>query len=293
MRGSGGGALSSERAPSPGRFFFLLLCPLLFAAGGCSPRIWLMRPKVKKVRPRVSRIGWSGVDLEFRLHVWNPNFLKLRTPRFVGGLDIEDIGFLTADVPVSYDLAARKTSTITVPAHISYAGLWKTYKKLRKASEGHYRLRGKLLFSVLGRQLSVPVWHRGKFPILRMPKFTALRMGFSRLSLTRLKVTVEVEVVNPNVFGVDIKDLGYALQLGDTRIGGLTASTDGTIGPGKAGRVTLTGQMSATRAALGLMRGASIRDARLVPTGFLQTDYGKVKLEKYAKPIGGRPEGSR
>jgi len=261
--------------PRP-RVLALLLLPLLLLPA-CAP-------KVRKVRPRFQKIGWSGIDVEFDIHVYNPNLVPLRTPRFRAGLDIEGTEFLRTEVPVAQSLGARRTSTITIPTRISYRRVWDTYQKIRDAGEASYRLRGALLFAFLWRDLAVPVKHEGKFPVLRMPRFEAVRIGFSRPSLARLRLAIDVEVTNRNVFEVDIRDLGYAFHLGEARVAGLTLSTGGgAIGAGQTGTVTLAGDVAASRAMMGLMNVAEIRKARLVPTGYLKTPYGKVKLDKRAR----------
>ena len=260
------------------------LGPLL-AAGGCSPRLWPMAPKVRKVRPRVTAIGWSGVDLEFRIDVRNPNYFRLRTPRCRAGFAVEGIEFATADVATRHTLAARRTTTLAVPVHVSYAELWRAYKRVRPIAEATYRLRGTLFFPLWPYDLRVPLAHSGKFPILRMPRFQAASIRFGRVSFRKLQVVVAVDVTNTNAFEVDIRDLGYSLRLGDAAVGALTASTEGKLGPGATGRVALAGEISGLTAAthLALKGFRDLRNVRLVPKGVLKTPYGTVNLDKRAR----------
>jgi LEA14-like dessication related protein len=254
----------------------LLLLPL-FSVPACAP-------KVKKVRPRVTGIGWSGVDMEFDVQVHNPNFVPLRTPRFRAALDIEGSELVRTEVPVAYSLGARRSSTVTIPTRISYRRVWDTYETIRDAGEASYRLRGALLFALLWRDLAVPVSHEGKFPILRLPRFEAVSIDFSRPTPTRMLLAVNVEVTNRNVFEVDIRDLGYAVELGAVPIAGLTVSTrESAIGAGETGTVVLAGELSGLSAMRALVNVGAIKKARLVPTGYLKTPYGKVKLDKRAK----------
>jgi len=261
------------------RCAYLLVVGLAALTTGCSLlRRLIRRPEVRRLRPRITGIGLRGVDLAFKLDLYNPNYLPLWAPPVRYALDVQGKEFLSGQTAAGFTLRAREVDTVTLPVRITYARLWRAYRELAGVSEAAYRLRGALVFSALDQTVKVPLTYSGKFPVLRAPKFSDIRFRLSDVSLQRAAITIEARVENPNVFEVDIQGLGYVFQLGDTRIAGLSVSAAGPIPAGKTGRVKLTGHISAAGAVGQLLKKRSQRKPRLSPTGLIKTPYGTVDL---------------
>ena len=78
-----------------------------------------------------------------------------------------------------------------------------------------------------------------------------------------------------------MKDLGYTLQLGDIRLGGLTATTLETLKAGEAGKMSLSGELSAADGLFNLlMGGGSAGAAKIALSGVIETPYGAVNLQQ-------------
>jgi LEA14-like dessication related protein len=254
---------------------------LLLTAPGCSMILTLFgKPKVERVRPSIAGVDLGGIDLRFTVDVRNPYLLPLRAPLVRYGLDIQGNEFLRSELPVQVALPARRISTIVVPIRIRYSKLWRAYRSLSGAQTVDYALHGAVSFPVAGRVIEVPLSYSGSFPVLRAPTFSDIRFRVSEMSLVNAKVAVEAAVTNPNAFEVSLQGLGYVLRLGDIEIGGLKASTSGTIGAGKTGQVTLTGEVSAAKTALELLRAGKVEKPSLKPTGTITTPHGAVDLDR-------------
>ena len=267
--------------PVPGFLLALAGAALVMLTSGCAAFFDVVgRPTVEDVRTRITKIGFLGVTLTFDIDIRNPYVVPLRSPRFRYALDVEDAPLIEPREHEGVDVAARSVGTVTVPVRLSYTNVWCAYKKLRQAREFAYRLHGAFIISAGDRSFELPVSHRGTLPVLRPPKFSNVRATFSNVSLTSAAVTVEADAENPNIFDLDVKDVGYVLTLGETRVGDLSAGTLGKIAPGMSGKVILQGRISAVEALVRLLRGEPLGKAKLSPTGVIRTPYGTAELDK-------------
>ena len=238
------------------------------------------RPTIEDVRFRVAGIDFQGIDLAFDVDVKNPYPVSLGTPRFRYGLDIEDAEFLKSSSTAQVELPAGRTSTARLPVRVEYAALWGAFSRLSGARQAGFRLHGALLVSALGREYELPIERRGTLPILRLPTLTVRDIDFSDISLSGARVSIETELGNPNAFDIGCHGLGYAIRLGDIDIGGIGASTIGTVPATQTGRLVLTGEITAGSALFQLVRGEGLGTPDLTPTGSLTTPYGTVELPR-------------
>jgi len=258
-----------------------LLFALLLACQGCGMLLNLLgKPKVEVVRPRIEGIDWDGVNLRFDLEVRNRWLLPLRGPLARWRLDIQGREFIRSETRMDVALPARGAGSLSVPVHVSYPALWGAYAGLRGAQEVEYTFRGVLATSVLGLPVRLPVSHSDKFPVLRPPQVTNVRVRIGEASLLKATLIIEADATNPNAFDLDVSGLGYVLKAGEVQLAGLTASTAGTIGPGKTGQLSIVGEVSAARTLLELVRGGRLDKPSLVPTGSIKTPHGMVILDR-------------
>lgn len=253
----------------------LILAGSLALAGGCSSR-----PEIRAVRPHVTGIDLQGVSLTFDVDINNPYPIALRAPRFQYGMDIEEAEFIKSQAPVEIDVPAGRVGTTTLPARLEYAQLWRTYRSLANANEVKYRLHGTVLVSALGQTHELPLSHDGTFPVFRLPKIDVTNVDFSETSLSRAKATVTATVHNPNAFALGAKGLGYSRLLGDTPLGSLSATALESIPAGGTGTLKLSGEITARSALARILQGGGVGDAKVTPTGTIETPFGPVKLER-------------
>jgi LEA14-like dessication related protein len=237
-----------------------------------------MRPTIEDVRARITTLDLKAVSLALDVDVKNPYPVALKTPRFKYGFDVQETPLVESGSETSVDLPAGRVGTATLPLRVRYADLWALAASLRDSRELSYRLHGAFVVDALGQSFELPLSHEGAFPVLRLPKFSVQKLDVSELSLSRARVSLDVDVRNPNVFAIDGRDLGYVVRIGDVEVGGVSASTLEAVPAGGSGRVNVTGEITARSALLQLARGVPLGEVRLLPTGSLQTPYGPVEL---------------
>jgi LEA14-like dessication related protein len=236
------------------------------------------RPRVRNVQARVVGIDLEGVALSVDVDIENPYNVAIRTPSFRYGLDIEDNEFLRSNDNVKVDLPARRMSTINLPVNVDYRKLWETYSQLGGASEIAYSVHGSFLLNALGQSIELPIRHSGRFPVLRLPTFEPGRVRTKKASFTSAKVELDATVTNPNAFDVGCRDLSYTLRLGDVEVGRVTASSQGNIGSGRSGKLTLSGEIQGLSALQQVISGRDLGKTTILATGTIQTPYGEVRL---------------
>ena len=117
-------------------------------------------------------------------------------------------------------------------------------------------------------------------PLSRLPPDDVGKVDFSEVSLSKARTTVTATVRNPNVFALGAKRLGYALVLGETPVGTLSGTTLESIPAGGTGQLELSGEITVRSALTRILQGTGLGDARLTPTGTIETPFGPVHLER-------------
>ena len=261
------------------RSIWYLAVVLLIAAGGCAQVERMMgRPTVMGVRPRITDISLSDVSLAFDVDVSNPYPVALKSPKFRYGMDLFGSKFLDAQEATGASLPASGVGTVSLPVKLSYASLADIYKQAAGAKEIPYKLDAALLLPVMGESIELPFSHSGKVPVLQRPTFSNIKVDVADVSFTSAKLSVEADMLNPNVFALGVKELGYLLKLGDVQVGDLVASTADTISAEGSGRVKLNGKISAASAVMRLLQGKDLGLPLITPSGEIETPYGRVRL---------------
>lgn len=245
---------------------------------GCAMLPANMKPQVVGVTPRVTSIDLKGIDLAFDLDIKNPYPTALKTPEFTYDLNIAGMSFASREATATLNIPARSTGTTTLPVRIDFADLFSLSQNLKGANEAPYSIGGRFIVPVAGQRIEVPFSHEGTFPVLRIPKFSNIRVNPGGISLTGAKIDVQADMVNPNVFAIGLSGLGYSLELGGVKLGDITARTADSLAPGAKGTLSLSGKLSAKDAITSLAEGAKLGRVRIVLRGKIQTPYGEVNL---------------
>lgn len=256
------------------------LCIIAIGMGllcGCAT-LGVREPEVRAVHPRITGIDFTGITMAFDVDVYNPNVFAIRAPRLRYALDVEGSRLFGSETTSPINLPKNKTGMLSFPVYISYLDLIQTYQALAHAPEAHYNLTGGLLFPVVGRTLELPFSHEGTFPILRPPTFSDVSVHLGEVSPAGTRIDINALAKNPNVFSLGIENLGYTLKLGDLQIADVSATAGQTLGAGQTAPVHLSAEASTASTVLGFLGGSRLGEAKLVPSGSIQTPYGQVML---------------
>mgnify|MGYP001047130854 CR=1 FL=1 len=256
-----------------------LSVPVLIAGMICGcATLGLREPEVRRVRPRITGIDFTGITLAFDVDVYNPNIFRIRAPRLRYAFLVEGSRLFGAETISPVDLPQNDLGMISFPVRVSYFDLYNNLRSLAHLPEANYRLDGGFLLPAGPRTLELPFSHSGTFPILRPPKISDVTVDVAEPSLFRTRIQVNAFASNPNVFPLGIENLGYTLKLGDRRIADLAATARETLKAGETVPLSFSAEVSTASTLLDLLRGGKITDTQLQPYGAIETPYGAVKL---------------
>jgi LEA14-like dessication related protein len=255
------------------------LCAALLVLTACQS-VREVQPVVERVRPRITGIDLSGLAIAFDVDVRNPLPVALETPRFGYSLEVEGTTLVSTKDAAGVDLPAEQTGTATIPVRVEYGDLAEILGSLSGRNEAAYAFEGAFHVPVLGGSFDLPFAHEGTLPIVRPPSFSVVDVSTSDVSFSGATVSVEADMTNPNVFGIDLADVGYTLRLAGARVARLSVSTGGEVRAGATRRLALTGSVSAQEAVARLIEGARLEGAEIVATGRIATPWGPLRLRR-------------
>jgi LEA14-like dessication related protein len=140
-----------------------------------------------------------------------------------------------------------------------------------------YEIEGLMKVPVLGLHLRIPFAHEGVFPVLRPPTVSTMKVQLEDVSLSKARIVADAEITNPNAFDVGIKDLSFALNLGNAQVMGLK-TTDAAVAAKNKKRLLLSGEISAANGLINVLMNGISGEPEISASGLLQTPYGYIKL---------------
>jgi LEA14-like dessication related protein len=272
-----------------------VICGLAIFVGligtGCEYLPAGLQPEILGVTPRITGIDLGGVNLAFDMDVRNPYPMPIRAPRFKYNLAVEGMPLASEQVVEGLDLPAGRVGVASLPVRVGYQDLFRVMNNLRNANQAGYELDGAFLLAAAGRDFELPFAHGGTLPILQPPKFSAINFKTPQVTASGARIALDANVMNPNVFAVGFRNLGYSLQIGDIPVGDLVISTLDQLQAGESGQMSFGGQVTTWDAIKGVSSSARLGAVRLLPRGSIDTPYGPVQLHQPL--IGAMREGAR
>jgi LEA14-like dessication related protein len=270
----------------------VILTLLVLLTSGCQFIPTGLRPSIEGVKPRITGVDMKGVDLAFDVNVNNPLPVPLKAPRIRYGFAVEQAQLISDEIPAGLDFPAGQTGAATLPVRISYAEISKAVQGLKDINKANYKLDAAMLIPGIGEEIELPFSHSGVVPILKVPKISVQSFNPGNFSLSGAKFGGTAKVANPNMFGVGMQDLGYALQIGDLKVGGLSVSTLGEIAAEGEGSLDFSGEISIPDSLKGILSGVELKgilsgaelgEINIAPCGSLKTPFGSVNLPNFPK----------
>lgn len=170
----------------------------------------VIQPKVKIADATVSNFSSDTVDLMIGLDVENPNPLSIKLAGYDYEIFINDLQFSKGKQEMDTLIAASTTSRTSFPVSIKFKELFDMVKDLKTSKEMQYEVRSTayLDLPVIG-PLPIRSSSKGSLPVPHTPKLSVKNINLKSLSFTGADLEVELNIFNPNNFGIDITQLNY------------------------------------------------------------------------------------
>lgn len=186
---------------------------LVFAAAGCSTLSQLsniQKPTLSVAEVRFTGISFDAVDLAFEVKIHNPNQLSATLAGFDYDFKINDNSFLKGQQDRKLVIEALGESTVEVPLTLNFKDMYQTFATLKEQDSAAYRMDFGLDFDlpVVGKT-HIPVSKTGFLPMIKLPALKIASVKVNQIGLGGADLELNLEIDNPNAFGVLAKNLNY------------------------------------------------------------------------------------
>ena len=259
-------------------FIPIVVVPLLLSCASISKL--LQKPTVKFEGVRFTDFSFSDLTLNCDLGVQNPNPIGVSLGGYDYALSINEQNFLNGEQTETIQVLANSTSPVTIPVTIKFKELYQLFSTMKGSDEVPYQIMGHILVNMPLGPLKIPFSAKGKFPAVKLPKISIQKIKVESLSLSGIKLNLDVNVDNPNIFGFALNNFNYNIDLsGERVISGMTEQQN--VIPEK-GKGTLNIPVSLNFAAAGSLISEALRTGKinynLSGGGDFKTEYGTANL---------------
>ncbi|MFW6293024.1 MAG: LEA type 2 family protein [Spirochaetota bacterium] len=174
------------------------------------------RPTASVAAVSVSRLDFGEVELTAEVLVDNPNSVGITLTGFSYTLVVEGVEFLSGTQVRGVSLPGFSERTFEFPVTVGFRNVVDTVGAIGERDEASYALDVDLSFEVpvLGT-VTVPVRREGTFPIVRPPTVRVADLVLDSLSISGARLSLAVEVGNPNGFDFTLESLSYAFAVNE------------------------------------------------------------------------------
>ena len=172
----------------------------------------VQEPKVSLAGTTLSALSFEGAELTMLLNVENPNALPIKLAGFDYALAMDGKSITSGTQTSGVDIGAHATNHVEFPIAFRFADVLELVQGLAGKDELQFDINSNVRMDlpVLGTR-TIPVSYSSQLPIPKKPSVAVTNVAIENLSLTGAALTVEMEVDNPNAFGVDLTTLDYNL----------------------------------------------------------------------------------
>ncbi|WP_369922159.1 LEA type 2 family protein [Marinomonas polaris] len=207
------------------RFIGMALIVLLSGCSALQKTIDVHKPTASVTGVSIESLSTEAVTLLVDVKVTNPNSFALKTAGFDLDLLVNKHNIATINQPdSSLSLPAKGSNSVRLPVTLTFDQVIKSVGDLANKTELDYAVEGKVAINlpVLG-DFDMPVDFTGVLPIPKQPDITFKNLNIDSIGLSGVKLSVDLEIVNPNRFDVNLSNVRYQLKtegksLGEGRI---------------------------------------------------------------------------
>jgi len=190
--------------------YYLLVALFLLNCAQIKSLSKTQKPTIEIYDFRVTDLSLQDIELTFDLEVTNLNPIALNLTSYNYDLQIEENSFIKGNQSLETKIDANQSSIISIPVNFTYKKLYNAFTSLNSKTEGGYKFLGNISVDVpvLG-PMEIPIEKEGSFPIVNAPTFSVSKFSIKRISFAKADVELELNVTNPNTFGVMMNEIDY------------------------------------------------------------------------------------
>lgn len=272
----------------------ILLCTawLLLGLSACAPidikeALEQQRPTVSVTDQRLTRLDFERASLAFGIQVDNPNPVALSLAGLDYDLKLDGHSFASGQQTKQMQLAAAGASRFELPLSLAFKEIYQGLANLKDKDEIPYELTTGLMIDVplLGK-LRYPVTVQGVLPLPRLPEISVKSLTMEKLSFSEATLNLNLEVDNPNAFGLALTNLNYDFVVNGKRWLNGSRPNLGTVKQNQKNLITLPislNFMEMGSSLYGLLKGGTDLDYSL--SGKLDARSNQKLIGNFAMPF--------
>ncbi|MGQ0627851.1 MAG: LEA type 2 family protein [Phycisphaerales bacterium] len=210
------------------------------------------KPSLRVVNASIDGLTTESAALVFDVEVANPYSVPLPLTNVEYALASRGAAFLSGAANVQGTIPAGGKQVFKVPANLRFVEALAALKGVRPGQVVPYA--ADLGFSVdapvVGR-MKVPVRKEGELPLPAAPDVRIADVRWQNTGLTEASGAIALDVRNTNQFALDLRSLGFDLELGGKSIASGAAPEARSLAPGQTARIELPVKVSLLNAGLG------------------------------------------
>lgn len=207
----------------------IVILPALFLVSSCATLqdlASIKKPELSISSVNITDISLNDLELTFDVDVDNQNQVAVNLASYNFDFLIDGSSFVKGNQPLKSEIKSSAKSTVQIPVRFTFKELYQTFNSIRDKDETSYNLK-----AIVGVDLpvlgftEVPIEKSGMFPVVKPPKISASKLSVKNLSFTKADLELELNIDNPNMFGISLNDLNYKVDVnGLNTISGTTTS---------------------------------------------------------------------
>jgi LEA14-like dessication related protein len=170
-------------------------------------------PEVKVADFTVREISNKTLNLGLLLDITNPDPVGLNLDSVEYSVELADQPFFSGKEDQKTIIAANGVSRVALPVAINYSDLKAVFDSLKGLDEVPYKVTGTVKLDTPIGPIPLPIKAKGTLPIIRAPRIDSVSINVDSISLSSAKLKINLGMINPNSFPVEIKQADYSIML--------------------------------------------------------------------------------
>lgn len=196
------------------RFIGMALIVLLSGCSALQKTMDVHKPTASVTGVSIESLSTEAVTLLVDVKVTNPNAFALKTAGFDLDLLVNEHNIARVNQPdAKLSLPAKGSNSIRLPVTLTFDQVMKSVGGLADKTELNYAVEGSVAINlpVLG-DFNMPVDFAGVLPVPKKPDVVFKNLNLASIGLSGVKLSVDLEVTNPNRFDVNLSDVRYQVK---------------------------------------------------------------------------------
>ena len=177
------------------------------------------QPSARVIGAELRNLKLNSVDMIFSVEVSNPYTTDLPVASLAYVIDSRGTTLLEGAIEPTGGIPARGKSVLQLPARITFETLLATLQGVKPGSVVPWRADFIVAVDapVIGR-MKLPLSRSGRLPVPAMPDVEVVAFDIGSLSLDKAEAVTTLKLTNTNRFAIDLKRLGFTLDLGNSPV---------------------------------------------------------------------------